>query len=194
MANPAKAEAGHDATVATTEAGHEAAAAAHAAPSVFGMDATAWVSLAMLVFIAIIIWKKAPAAITGGLDRKIAAIRHQLDEATQLRAEAEALRGKYEAQLKNAETEAANIKAAAEREAAELIEKAKVDTNALIARRQKMAEDKIAAAERNAVAELRAKAASAAAKAAEVLIAEGHDAAADRKLVDQSIGALGKLH
>lgn len=167
----------------------------HVEPAALGMTATAWVSLAMIVFLVIIILKKAPAAIMGGLDRKIASIRTQLDEAKQLRAEAEALRGKYEQRLRDADREAEDIRAAAEREAAELVEAAQADTEKLIERRHRMAEEKIAAAERSAIAQLRAKAANAAAKAAESLISERHDETADRKLVDQTIGSLGqKLH
>ena len=44
----------------------------HADPSVFGMDATVWVSVAMLVFFAILIWQKVPALLVRGLDGKIA--------------------------------------------------------------------------------------------------------------------------
>ena len=54
-----------------------------------------------------------------------------------------------------------------------------------------LAEDKIAAAERTAIAEVRAKAANAATAAAAALIAERHDAAADQLLVDKAIGGIG---
>jgi F-type H+-transporting ATPase subunit b len=57
-----------------------------------------------------------------------------------------------------------------------------------------MAEDKIAAAERAAVDEVRARAAAAAAAAAEQLIRERFDAKADRRLVDQAIQGLGRAH
>ena len=72
-----------------------------------------------------------------------------------------------------------------------IVAQARNDASALIERRGKMAEDKIAAAERAAIAEVRAKAANAAAAAAAKLIAEGHDAGADRALVDQAIAGLG---
>ncbi|HEY0627559.1 MAG TPA: hypothetical protein VGD10_12645 [Allosphingosinicella sp.] len=65
---------------------------------------------------------------------------------------------------------------------------------ALAAARDCMAEDKIAAAERSAVAEVRARAAAAAAAAAAALIAEAHDADADRAMVDQTIAGLGRTH
>jgi len=68
---------------------------------------------------------------------------------------------------------------------------AKKATTDLIARRKKMAEDKISAAERSAIAEVRAKAAMAATQAATILIADKHDAAADKKLIDDAIGDIG---
>ena len=76
------------------------------------------------------------------------------------------------------------------REAHEIVAKAKTDAEALIERRTRMAEDKIAAEERSAVERLRASAADAATRAAAKLIAERHDAATDEKLVNQAIGEI----
>jgi F-type H+-transporting ATPase subunit b len=61
------------------------------------------VALAMFVFLLILVWKKVPGLIVGGLDKQIVAIRKQLDEAKALRAEAEALRAEYSAKIANAE-------------------------------------------------------------------------------------------
>ena len=172
--------------------GLEAVEADHVAPAVFGLDATVFVSLSMLVVLAIVLWKKVPAAIGASLDNKIADIRKQLDEAKVLREESEELRAKYEARLKSAEDEAAGILAQAEKEAEQVVAQAKQDTTDLIARRKQMAEDKIGAAERSAIASVRAKAASAATAAAEALIAAKHDAAADKQMIDKAIGDIGK--
>ena len=178
---------------ASTEA-HGGAAEHAPDPSVFGLDATMWVSLAMAVLIGVIVWQKVPALIGKALDDRIAGIRGQLDEAAKLRAEAEALKTEYQAKLANAEKEAAALRARAEEEAATLVSEAKASTQALIKRRQKMAEDKIAAAERAAVAEIRAKAVTAATQAAASLIAQNHDAKADKAMVDGTIKALGTLN
>jgi len=159
-------------------------------PVALGMDATAWVALAMFAFIAILIWKKVPALIGGALDKKIATIRSQLDEAARLRAEAEALKGEYESKIASVAKEADAMRAAAEQEAADLIGAAQVEAEALVVRRQKMAEDKIGAAERAAVADVRARAAAAATAAAGALIREAHDAKADKGLVDDLINKL----
>lgn len=168
------------------------AAEEHVTPSVFGVfNATVFVSLSMLVVIALVLWKKVPAAIGASLDKKIADIREQLDEAKKLREESEELRAKYESRLRAADDEAAEILAQAESEAELVVANAKKATTDLIARRKKMAEDKISAAERSAIAEVRAKAAGAATIAAQNLIAAQHDAAADKGLIDQTISDLG---
>lgn len=165
-------------------------AAGEGAPSAFGMQDYQWVSLAMLVLIGVVVWKKVPGAIAGGLDKKIAEIKSQLDEAKTLRAEAEQLRDEYAAKIASAEKDAEAMMEGASREADAILAKAEADSEAMVARRQRMAEDKIAAAEREAVASVRASAANAAAAASRTLIAERHDSEADKKLADEVISSL----
>jgi len=180
-----------DPALATAMEGHEPAHTEHVGPVAFGiMGPAAWVSLAMLAFIGVLIWKGVPRMIGRGLDSRIAAIRDQLEEAKKLRAEAEALRGEYATKIANAEKDAAAMLDHARAEAAEIVEKARRDTAAVITRRQRMAEDKISAAERAAVEELQSRVASAATEAARQLISERYQPDADRRLVDEAIGRL----
>ena len=158
-----------------------------AEPTAFGLTAPAWIALAMIVVIAIMVWKKVPGAIAGALDSKIALIRDQLAEAESLRKEAEALKAEYEAKSAGADKDREALLKRAQHEAEEIVAKAKTDAEALIERRARMAEDKIAAEERAAVEQLRATAAEAASKAAAKIIADRHDAATDARLVDQAI-------
>ncbi|WP_448663540.1 F0F1 ATP synthase subunit B [Sphingomonas sp. CJ20] len=176
---------------------HEGAATPgeHAAdPSVFGLDATVWVSIAMAAFLALLIWKKVPGIITRGLDNQIAAIRSRLDEAKQLRAEAEALRDEYARKIAGVAGEAEAMLAHADEEARAVLAKAEADAQELTVRRAKMAEDKIASAERAAIQEIRVKMADAATRAAATIIAAKHDAGADKALVDKTIAGLGRLN
>lgn len=185
-------ETGEHAVTAVRDEGH---GVPHSEPAIFGiLDATVIVSLAMLVVIAIMLWKKVPAAVGRALDKKIAGIREQLDEAARLRAEAEALRAEYEAKAAAAGAEAQTMLDRARHEADLIVQQAKTDAAALVERRARMAEDKIAAAERAALAEVRAKAVTAATAAAETLIREQHDASADRTMVDRTIAGLGRTH
>jgi F-type H+-transporting ATPase subunit b len=164
----------------------------HPEPTAFGLDAPAWIALAMVAVFAILLWKRVPAIIGAALDKKIAGIRAQLDEAAQLRAEAEALKAEYEAKAAQADAEAATMIERAHTEAQGIVAQAETDAAALVERRARMAEDKIAAAERAALQEVRAKAASAATAAAESLIRDKLDAAADKPMVDATIAGLAR--
>ena len=141
-----------------------------------GFDPTGWVALAMIAVFALLIWKKVPAAIGKALDKKIAGIRAQLDEAETLRAEAEALKAEYEAKADAAEAEAAAMVERAKAEAKAIVAKAKTDAEALVERRTRMAEDKIAAEERAAIDEIRATAAKAATRRRGQADRRAHDA------------------
>lgn len=162
---------------------------AHEAEAVaFGfLTAPMAISLAMIIVIGIMLWKKVHHAIAGALDGKIALIRDQLAEAESLRKEAEALKAEYEVKSAAVDKDRAALLDRARHEAEEIVAKAKTYAEGLIARRTRMAEDKIAAEERSAIEQLRATAANAAARAAARLIAEHHDADSDAKLVDQAI-------
>jgi F-type H+-transporting ATPase subunit b len=180
------------ADVAHTTAGTEVPSESHGEATALGLGAAGWVALAMIAVLVILIWKRVPNAVARSLDDQIAVIRKRLDEASSLRAEAEQLKKEYQKKAKAADKEAAAMIDRAKHEAEAIVAKANADAEALVDRRARMAEDKIAAEERNAINELRAAAAAAATRAAEKLIAERHDAKADAKLIDQAIGGLGK--
>lgn len=171
-----------------------AAHAAHGAEPVeataFGLGAGSYVALAMIVVFAIALYARVPALIGRILDSRIEGIRKQLDEAAALRKEAEALRDDYARKAAAAEQDIEALRARAEKDAADIVEKAKADAAALIERHKALSADKIATAERDAVSELRAKAATAAASAARELIAAKHGEAADRALADKIIAGI----
>lgn len=88
------------------------------------MDATAlasvWVLVALVIFIGISIYFKAPAMVSKALDGRAARIGNELDEARRFREEAQALLAEYQKKRKEAEQEASAIVEAAKREAEEL--------------------------------------------------------------------------
>ncbi len=179
----------HSAHVEQVEAGH--AAQTHPQPELWGLAPYQVVSVAMAVLLLFaFLGAKVHKSIIGGLDGKIEAIRQQLDEAKQLRAEAEALRGEYAAKIAGAEKDAEAMLVNAQHEADALLAKAEADSTAMVERRQRMAEDKISAAEREAVQDVRNRAVSAATAASRQLIADKHDADADRALADQVIAGI----
>ena len=164
----------------------------HVEPSAFGFGPGGWVAIAMLLVFAIFVWKKVPSAIGKALDKKIDAIREQLAEAEAPRKDAEALKAEYEAKAAAADQEAAAMVERAKHEAEAIVAKAEVDAKSLVERRKALAEAKIAAEERAAIDESRAPAAKAPTAAAARLIADRSDAGTDRRLVDQAIASLSK--
>ena len=178
--------------VASTEAHTEVdGAQAHPQPELWGLAPYQIVSLAMLTFLLIAIFgAKVHKSIGGGLDARIAAIKSQLEEAKQLRAEAETLRDEYVARIAGAQKDAEAMLSNAQHEADAILAKAESDSKAMVERRKRMAEDKIAAAEREAVDEVKRTAVAAATVASRKLIADKHDADADRALADQVIASI----
>lgn len=169
-----------------------AAGAVHevAEPSSLGLTPPMWVALSMTVLIVVALFLKVPRMLTSGLDAGIAEIKAQLEEAKSLRTEAEALRQEYATKIAGAEKDAAAMLDHARHEAQAIVAKAETATAAMIGRREKMATDKIEAAELAAVAAVRAKTAEAATAAARGLIAAHHTVQADRLLVDQAIAGI----
>lgn len=162
-------------------------------PELLGLSAEGWVYVGLTLFILLAIFVgKAPGRIATALDARIAETRRELEEAKAIRAEAEQFLAEAKAREAASAADVAAILSHAEAEAKDLISDAERDAAALVERRGRMAEDKIAAAERAAIADIRARAASAAAAAAGTLIADRHDAAADKGLVDQTIAGLGR--
>lgn len=159
-------------------------------PVWLGLDATGWVSLAMIALIAIAAWKGVFGGIGRALDGRVARVRRELDEARRLRAEAEALLAELAARAEGAERDAARIRAYAERDALKTLEAAGAEAEARVVRRTRQAEDRIAAAERAAEADLRARVATLATAAAARVIGEDADAVLHRRLSDGAIGEL----
>lgn len=157
------------------------------------LSAEGWVYVGLTIFILLAIFVgKAPQRIAALLDGRIADTRRQLDEAKAIRGEAEAMLAEANRLRADAANNSASILAGAESGAAAIIAKARTDAGMLVERRTRMAEDKVAAAERSAIADIRATAANAAAAAAASLIAERHDASADKAMTDRAIAGLGR--
>ncbi len=180
---------------AETQSHTEIAGTHEAEVKFLGLGAEGWVYFSVTVFIALVIWKKGHHALTGMLDAQIQKVKDQLAEATRLRAEAEALKADAVAKKAEADQTALDIVANAKTESENLIRDAGVQADAMIARRTKMAEDKIAAAERSAIDDVRAAATTLAAGAARQLMETSLAATTQDRLVDQAITELDRrLH
>ncbi|MGA0563219.1 ATP F0F1 synthase subunit B [Ancylobacter sp. VNQ12] len=132
---------------------------------------TFWVAVAFVIFMGILAKAGAFSGILAKLDARGDRIRQDLEEARRLKEEAQKLVAEYKRRQREAEAEAEAIISTAKVEAERLASEAKQKLEDLIVRRTKLAEQKIAQAEAQALADVKAAAADAAVKAAEVLLA-----------------------
>ena len=147
-----------------------------------------WVLVSFCIFFALFggkLW----AAIAGMLDGRANAIRAELAEAQRLREEAEAMLAEAERARTEAIAEAGEVLARSKAEAARLTTAALAEAEAAGKRREKLALDRIAAAEKAAITEVRQTAADIATRAAEQVLSHGLDET-DQRLVDQAISDL----
>ncbi|MBA2125820.1 F0F1 ATP synthase subunit B [Hyphomicrobium methylovorum] len=154
-----------------------------------------WVLVAFLTFVGIVIYFGVPSAIGKMLDDRAEAIRRELDEARKLREEAQALLADYQRKAREAETEAQSIIDQAKREAETLAADSRKALLESLDRRSKIAEEKIARAQAQALSEVRATAVDTAIEAAQKILKTRATGNVSDSLISQSIGDLrGKLN
>ena len=153
-------------------------------------DAHFWVAVGLLIFFGILAYVKVPAMAMKALDARGLQIQAELDEAQELRREAEALLASVQTQAQEAERAARDMMANAEAEAKRYAVDAKARLEDQIARRAQLAERKIATAEAAAAAEVKAAAAELAAQSAEAVLAGRVGQGKSDPLVDQAVAQM----
>ena len=133
-------------------------------------EAETWVAIAFLCFLGLLAYLGVHRKLIETLDQRQARIKSELDEATRLKQEAQALLAEFERKAHEAEGEAEAIIASAKAEAERLAQEAKTRMEEFVARRTRMAQTKIAQAEAQALADVRSAAADAAVAAAEKIL------------------------
>ena len=131
-----------------------------------------WVAIAFVILMGLFAYVGVHRTVLKALDTRSERIKAELDEARRLKDEAAKLLADYKARRATAETEAADIIASAKAEAERIAAEAKVKMEDFVARRTKSAESKIALAEAQAVADVRAAAADAAIQAASSILSK----------------------
>jgi F-type H+-transporting ATPase subunit b len=156
--------------------------------SFFG-DPRNWVVIAFFLFF-ILFGKKLWGAFAGMLDARAVAVKAELEEASRLRREAESMLRDAEKQRASALADAKTLIEGAHSEASRLTAAAAAEAEASAKRREQMAIDRIAAAEKAAVDEVRLVAADIATIAARQVLSESLTPDADAKLIDHAISQL----
>lgn len=155
---------------------------------VFYLHGAFWVFVAVAIF-AILAGRQIVRLVGGMLDERGASVSAALAEAAQLKAEAQAMLDDARARQAQAEEDARQILAIAHVEAANLAASLAANAEATAQRRERMAIERIAAAEASAVAEIRATAIDIATAASAAMLRERFGADADAVLIDKAIAA-----
>jgi len=154
----------------------------------FGLEAEFWVAIAFLILMGVFGWFGIHRTVIKALDHRSERIKQELDDARRLRDEAAALLADYKARHASAEREAADIITSAQEEAQRIAAEAKTKMEDFVARRTKTAESKIALAEAQALADVRAAAADAAVTAATTILSQSVKGSVADDLVTKGIG------
>ena len=153
-------------------------------------DNSFYALVALVIFLGLMVYFGLPKIVSNLLDKRIQQISDELASAKRLREEAAALLVEYEQKRLAAEAEAEGIIAAAKEEATRLTAEAQTSLAELIARRTKSVEDKIAQAESQAVAEVRARSADIAIEAARLVLTDEMNRKGGQ-VVDKAIADVG---
>ena len=131
-----------------------------------------WVAVAFFILMGLFAYLGVHKTVLKTLDHRSERIKAELDDARRLRDEAAKLLADYKARHASAEREAQDIIASAKAEAERIAAEAKTKLEDFVARRTKTAEGKIALAEAQALADVRAAAADAAVTAASSILTQ----------------------
>ena len=147
-----------------------------------------WVAVAFVIFLGVLVYVGVPKMLLDALDDRAKRVQAELDEARRLKEEAQTLLAEYKAKQRQADEEAAAIIEGAKAEAERIAAESKIKMEDFVARRTKMAETKIAQAEAQAIADVRAAAADAAVSAAEKILTESVKGKVADDLITRGIG------
>jgi F-type H+-transporting ATPase subunit b len=131
-----------------------------------------WVAVAFVILMGVFAYFGVHRTVLKALDHRSERIKAELDDARRLKEEAAKLLAEYKARRANAEREAEDIIASAKADAERIAGEAKTRMEDFVARRTKTAESKIALAEAQALADVRAAAADAAVTAASRVLSQ----------------------
>jgi len=135
-------------------------------------EAETWVAIAFIILMGLFAYMGVHRTVLKALDNRSARIKAELDDARRLKDEAAKVLAEYKTRRASAEREAEDIVTAAKAEAQRIATEAKAKMEDFVARRTKTAENKIALAEAQALADVRAAAAEAAVAAASTVLSQ----------------------
>jgi F-type H+-transporting ATPase subunit b len=151
-------------------------------------DPETWIAIAFVILMGVFGYVGVHRKVIDALDHRRDRIKAELDGARRLREEAAAVLADYRNKRTEAEREAQDIIETAKAEAENISNEARAKLEEMIARRTKLAETKIAQAEAQALADVRAAAAEAAVAAAGSILSQTVKGSVADDLIAKGIG------
>ena len=149
-----------------------------------------WFVFSFVIFIGVL-YKFGLPALNAMLDQRIEDIKKDLEEAENLRVEAQEMLAQYQRKHRDAVQEAQQILTNARENAASFRKQAEAELNAVMERREQQLEERLERMQQNAVNEIQSYAADLAMNAATQIIVEKLDKKTNAKLVEEAISDVG---
>ncbi|WP_273790399.1 MULTISPECIES: F0F1 ATP synthase subunit B [unclassified Bartonella] len=151
------------------------------------MTDTFWAFVGLVLFLALLVYFQIPQRVIHHLDARAKRIKDELDEALRLREEAQEILAEYQRKHAEAEKDAQEIVAAAKHEVESIIAEARAKAEEYVKNRNKLAEQKIAQAEADAIRMVSSSAIDLAISTARTLIAREIDSNKADELIKESL-------
>ncbi|MDX1711775.1 MAG: ATP F0F1 synthase subunit B [Rhodovibrionaceae bacterium] len=152
---------------------------------------TIWVAVALIIFLGLVFWKGFRPMLQA-LDARAERIRAEIDEAQELREEAQKALAEYKRKQRDALKEAEEIVDNAGAESKRMRERSEHELEEALKRRERQAMEKIEQAEQSAVREVRNQAVGVAMVAARQLMEKAIDKDKAEEMIQESIDDLPK--
>ncbi|WP_375678278.1 MULTISPECIES: F0F1 ATP synthase subunit B [unclassified Bartonella] len=151
------------------------------------MTDTFWAFVGLVLFLALLVYFQIPQRVIHHLDARAKRIKDELDEALRLREEAQEILAEYQRKHAEAEKDAQEIIAAAKHEVESVIAEARAKAEEYVKNRNKLAEQKIAQAEADAIRMVSSSAIDLAISTARTIIARKIDSNKADELIKESL-------
>jgi len=152
-------------------------------------DSNLWYVFSFVIFLGLVL-KFGWPAITSLLDERISQIKTDLEEAENLRVEAQEMLAQYQRKHRDAVKEAEEIINKAKQSAKDYKKQAEAELDEIMQRREQQLTDRLKRMEQNAMNEIQAHAADLSMNAARQIVIEKLDKKTNAKLVDEAISNL----
>ena len=157
------------------------------------IDATFWVAISFLIFVAILFYFKIPQKIIKSLDENIQDIKKNIEDAEKLKDEAKDILSEYETKISKSKKEIGQLLEKAKNDSEKSILKKNEEFHIVLENRKKMAEEKIKQMKIQAIKDLKVSSVNIALNTVEKIIKNSIDKKKLDKIYYTSIDETKKI-